>query len=184
MNLPNKLTILRVILVPVLVVINYIPGLKDSFIFSMTSANFWMLLVFIFASFTDFLDGYIARSRNLITTFGKFMDPLADKMLVTSALVVLVEQGVVPAWSLALILTREFMVSGIRLVAVSDGKVIAASYLGKAKTATTMISIIFLFIGNRFMIFALIIYYLAVVLTAVSGFDYLHKNINIITKSK
>lgn len=145
MNLANKLTIFRVILVPIMVIIpllgiqGEVLGIPISFII--------IDLIFIIASLTDKLDGYIARSRNQITTFGKFLDPLADKILVLSALVMLVEFGKIPAWIPIIVLTREFMVSGYRLMAVEkDGKVIAASVWGKIKTVTQMLSIILAFI--------------------------------------
>lgn len=144
MNLPNKLTIMRVILVPIFVIIGYcsIPGE-----FLGVASKFWIMnAIFIIASFTDFLDGHIARKYNLVTTFGKFLDPLADKILVLSALVMLVEFGRIPAWIPAIVLTREFLVSGYRLIAVEKGgQVIAASIWGKIKTVTQMIAIILMF---------------------------------------
>ena len=144
MNLPNKLTIMRVILVPIFVIIGYctIPGE-----FLGVATKFWIMNeIFIIASFTDFLDGYIARKNNLVTTLGKFLDPLADKILVLSALVMLVEFERIPAWIPAIVLTREFLVSGYRLIAVEKGgKVIAASIWGKIKTVTQMIAIILMF---------------------------------------
>lgn len=144
MNLPNKLTIFRVILVPIFVIIGYcnIPGE-----FLGVETKYWIMnLIFIVASFTDFLDGNIARKYNLVTTFGKFLDPLADKILVLSALVMLVEFGKIPAWIPAIVLTREFLVSGYRLIAVEKGgQVIAASIWGKIKTCTQMIAIILMF---------------------------------------
>lgn len=144
MNLPNKLTIFRVILVPIFVIIGYcsIPGE-----FLGVESKYWIMnAIFIIASLTDFLDGYIARKNNLVTTFGKFLDPLADKILVLSALVMLVEFGKIPAWIPAIVLTREFLVSGYRLIAVEKGgQVIAASIWGKIKTVTQMIAIILMF---------------------------------------
>lgn len=151
MNLANKLTVLRMILVPVFVVIGYLGtlgiitgewiGIPVSFIL--------MNIIFIIASITDKLDGYIARTRNQVTTFGKFLDPLADKILVLTALVMLVEYGKIPAWIPVIVLAREFLVSGYRLVAVEKGgKVIAASIWGKLKTVTQMIAIILVFIDR------------------------------------
>lgn len=144
MNLPNKLTIFRVILVPIFIIIGYlsIPGE-----FLGVESKFWIMnAIFIIASLTDQLDGYIARKTNQVTTFGKFLDPIADKILVLSALVMLVEFGKIPAWIPAIVLTREFLVSGYRLIAVEKGgKVIAASIWGKIKTVTQMIAIILTF---------------------------------------
>lgn len=146
MNLPNKLTIFRVILVPIFIIIGYcsIPGE-----FLGVEAKYWIMnLIFIIASLTDFLDGYIARKNNLVTTFGKFLDPLADKILVLSALVMLVEFDKIPAWIPAIVLTREFLVSGYRLIAVEKGgKVIAASIWGKIKTVTQMFGVILMFLS-------------------------------------
>ncbi len=159
MNLANKLTVLRMILVPIFVVIGYLGSLgviSGEWLGIPTS--FWIMnLIFIIASITDKLDGYIARSRNQVTTFGKFLDPLADKILVLSALVMLVEYGKIPAWIPVIVLAREFLVSGYRLVAVEKGgKVIAASIWGKLKTVTQMIAIIFTFV-DRFDFFDFII---------------------------
>lgn len=149
MNLANKLTIFRMILVPVFVVVGYIGmlgGITGEFL--EIPIYLWIMnIIFIVASITDKLDGYIARSRNMVTTFGKFLDPLADKILVLSALVMLVEFGKIPAWIPIIVLAREFLVSGYRLVAVEKGgKVIAASVWGKLKTVTQMIAIILAFL--------------------------------------
>lgn len=148
MNLANKLTIFRIILVPVMIIVTFfnIPG---EFLGIPTTA--WILnIIFIIASITDKLDGYIARSRNQITTFGKFLDPIADKILVITAMIILVGMGKVPAWIPTIIVFREFIVSGYRLVAVEKGgKVIAASIWGKLKTVTQMIAIILAFIDNN-----------------------------------
>ena len=141
LNLANKLTIFRIILVPIMVIIPYL-NLQGDF-FGMPLMYFFMELIFIVASITDKLDGYIARSRNQVTTFGKFLDPLADKILVLTAMVLLVELDKIPAWIPVIVLAREFLVSGYRLIAVEkDGKVIAASIWGKLKTVTQMIAII------------------------------------------
>ena len=146
MNLPNKLTIFRIILVPVMVVIPFfnIPG---DFL-NIPIEFLIMNIIFIIASITDKLDGYIARSKNLITTFGKFLDPLADKILVLSAMMILVEYNLLPAIIPIIVITREFIVSGYRLVAVQKGgEVIAASFWGKLKTVTQMFAVIFAFIN-------------------------------------
>ena len=151
MNLANKLTIFRIILVPILMVvpiIDSIYGISGEFLGVPTS--FWIMnIIFIIASLTDKLDGYIARSRNQVTTFGKFLDPLADKILVISALIILVEYGKIPSWIPIIVLAREFIVSGYRLIAVEKGgKVIAASKWGKIKTVTQMIAIILAFLDK------------------------------------
>lgn len=146
MNLPNKLTIIRILLVPIMVIIPFL-GINDT-IFNIPVSYIIMNLIFIIASITDKLDGYLARSRNQITNFGKFLDPIADKILVLAAMLILVEQGNLPAWIPIIVLTREFVVSAYRLIAVEQGgKVIAASNWGKLKTATQMIAIIFAFIN-------------------------------------
>ena len=145
MNLPNKLTIFRIILVPIMVII---PFLGSTGTISGIPIS-WIIidLIFILASITDKLDGYLARKNNQITTFGKFLDPLADKILVLAAMTMLVEMTKLPAWIPIIVLTREFMVSGYRLVAVEKGgKVIAASKWGKLKTVTQMIAIILAFV--------------------------------------
>lgn len=151
MNLANKLTIFRIILVPIFVIIGYLGylgGISGEFL-GISITFILMDIVFIIASITDKLDGYIARTRNQITTFGKFLDPLADKILVLSALVMLVEFGKIPAWIPIIVLAREFLVSGYRLVAVQKGgEVIAASFWGKLKTVTQMIAIILIFIDK------------------------------------
>ena len=146
MNLPNKLTIFRIILVPIMVLI---PFLNIQTEFLGISVSYWIInLIFAIASYTDHLDGKIARKNNLVTTFGKFADPLADKILVLAAMLILVEDGNLPAWIPIIVLFREFVVSGYRLVAVEKGgEVIAASFWGKLKTVTQMIAIILMFIN-------------------------------------
>lgn len=145
MNLANKLTIFRIILVPLMVIIPFL-GIKGE-ILSIPITYIIIDLIFIIASITDKLDGYIARSRNQVTTFGKFLDPLADKILVLTAMIMLVEINRLPAWITVIVLSREFIVSGYRLIAVEKGgKVIAASVWGKLKTVTQMIAIILAFI--------------------------------------
>ena len=152
MNLANKLTIFRIILVPVIMaipIIDNLIGLPGTFL-GISSALWIMNIIFIIASITDKLDGYIARSRNEVTTFGKFLDPLADKILVLTAMVLLVELGKIPAWIPVIVLAREFLVSGYRLIAVEKGgKVIAASIWGKLKTVTQMIAIMLAFIDKN-----------------------------------
>lgn len=188
MNLANKLTIFRIILVPVMAIIPYL-NLKGDFL-GLPLTYFFMELIFIVASITDKLDGYIARSRNQVTTFGKFLDPLADKILVLTAIVLLVELGKIPAWIPIIVLAREFIVSGYRLVAVEKGgQVIAASIWGKLKTVTQMIAIILvMFDKNSFWdcfkgsltgadyainLISTILLLISVVATIFSGADYL-----------
>ena len=146
MNLPNKLTIFRIILVPIMVLIPFFNVQTE---FLGISVSYWIInLIFAIASYTDHLDGKIARKNNLVTTFGKFADPLADKILVLAAMLILVEDGNLPAWIPIIVLFREFVVSGYRLVAVEKGgEVIAASFWGKLKTVTQMIAIILMFIN-------------------------------------
>lgn len=148
MNLPNKLTVFRIILVPVMVIISFfdIPGS----LLGVPTTMIVLDLIFIIASITDKLDGYLARSRNQVTTFGKFLDPIADKILVLAAMIMFVEMNKLPAWIPIIVLFREFAVSGYRLIAVQNkGKVVAASVWGKLKTVTQMIAIILMFLDNN-----------------------------------
>ena len=188
MNLPNKLTILRILLVPIMVIIPY---LKIQGVFLDIPISFLIIeLIFIIASITDKLDGTIARKRNLVTTFGKFLDPIADKILVLAALIILVELGKIPGWIPIIVLFREFVVSGYRLIAVDKGgKVIAASIWGKLKTVSQMIAIILAFIdigtffeftketlsGWHLIVNALmsIMMIVSVIATIFSGYDYI-----------
>ena len=146
MNLPNKLTIFRILLVPVIVIVHFL-NIQNSFLG--VKVTYWIInIIFIIASYTDHLDGKLARKNNQITTFGKFADPLADKILVLAAMLILVEDGNLPAWIPIIVVFREFVVSGYRLIAVEKGgKVIAASIWGKLKTVTQMIAIILMFIN-------------------------------------
>lgn len=149
MNLPNKLTIFRIILVPIMVIIPFLKIPGD--ILNIPIQNLAIIAIFAIASYTDHLDGKIARKNNLVTTFGKFADPLADKILVLSAMLMLVEMDYLPAMIPIIVLTREFVVSGYRLIAVENGgKVIAASIWGKIKTATQMIAIILALLDSNF----------------------------------
>lgn len=199
MNLPNKITVARMLLIPIMIIIPYL-GLNDILFGSVTIGKFITLIIFLIASFTDFLDGYIARKNNLVTTFGKFLDPIADKLLVLSAMIMLVEDGIIPAWIPIIIAAREFIVSGIRMLAAGDGKVIAASWYGKVKTVSQMVAIGLAFLStNSFMefinvkmttgAFALnIIMSLAMIVSVVatifSGLDYFMKSKDIVLKSK
>ncbi|MBO5261208.1 MAG: CDP-diacylglycerol--glycerol-3-phosphate 3-phosphatidyltransferase [Coprococcus sp.] len=168
MNLPNKLTVLRAIMIPFFLVFLYIeqPWSK------------WVALgIFIAASLTDMLDGQIARKRNLVTNFGKFMDPLADKLLVCSALIALSDMGKIPAWIIIIIISRDFIISGFRLVAAEKGVVIAAGWLGKIKTALQMVMVCFLIASIKaFRIIDIILIYASLILTIVSLIDYLYRN--------
>lgn len=176
MNLANKLTVLRIMLVPIFLICAMIDT---------TTTNIIALSIFIIASATDKLDGYIARSRNQITNFGKFMDPLADKLLVTCALILLVEKGIVAAWVVVIIIAREFIVSGLRTLAASQGVVIAASNWGKLKTVIQMIAIIMgllslVYNPGWLNITTKVTIYLAAVITIGSGVDYFIKGKDII----
>ena len=151
MNLANKLTIVRIILVPIMLIVGIVDRLVGipGNLLGITSAFWIMGLIFVVASITDKLDGYIARSRNQITTFGKFLDPIADKILVLTAMIIFVEYGKLPAWIPVVVMFREFLVSGMRLVAAGKGTVIAASIWGKLKTVTQMVALILMF-GDKF----------------------------------
>ena len=177
MNLPNKLTILRVCMVPFFVAALLWENGESQTLRLVAD------VIFIVASLTDMLDGKIARKYNLITDFGKFMDPLADKLLVCSALIGLVELRQIPAWVVIIIIAREFIISGFRLVAADNGVVIAASYWGKFKTVFQMITVI-LMIANLKPLYLLsqICLWVAVVLTVVSLIDYLWKNRTVLTE--
>jgi len=173
MNLPNKLTVLRMIMIVPFVVL-------------LLSGYDWIALVlFIMASLTDMLDGKIARKYNLVTNFGKFMDPLADKLLVCSALIALVEMGRIPAWIVIIIMGREFIISGFRTIASDNGVVIAASYWGKFKTVFQMIMVCMM-IANIGVLSLLtdIVMWIALILTVVSLADYLYKNKDVMKETK
>lgn len=184
MNTPNKLTILRIILVPVFMAFMLaIPGNAAFVTIS--------LLIFVIASLTDTLDGYIARKNNLVTNFGKLMDPLADKMLTTAAYLGLLSMGRCSAWAIMLILTREFIVSGVRLVAAGDGTVIAASVWGKVKTIFQMVSIIAAFLvmypicpEETGIFLTNILVWISAVITVISGADYVIKNLKVFKEAK
>ena len=172
MNLPNKLTTFRVILIPFFVFFMLAPN--------MTGINHYIAAaIFIVASLTDLLDGKIARKYNLVTNFGKFMDPLADKLLVCSALICLIQTGQLAAWIVVIIIAREFIISGFRLIASDNGVVIAASYWGKFKTTFQMLMVIVLILNIQmsfFQILGMILTYVALILTVVSLIDYIVKN--------
>ncbi len=171
MNLPNKLTILRVLMIPLFCV--FLAFSPDSDLWRWIS-----LAVFALACLTDWADGKIARQNNLVTNFGKFMDPIADKLLVMSAFVMLCSQGRMEAWAVIVIMAREFIVSGFRLVAAEGGVVIAASTIAKFKTVSQMLAVMLtiVFGPGPLAIVAKLVLYVAVVLTALSGIDYVWKN--------
>lgn len=174
MNTANKLTILRVIMIPVFLLVLYlhVPG-----------ANYWALAIFVLASLTDTLDGYIARHYNQITDFGKFMDPLADKCLVTAAMLWFVEIGQMPGWALLVVIIREFAVSGLRMVAADKGRVIAAGWSGKVKTASTMVCIVLMLLPIAPWINSICV--AVIVLTTIySGVEYFMKNLDILAEVK
>ena len=177
MNLPNKLTVLRIIMVPFFV------------FFMLTNAcgaaNKWIaLVIFCVASLTDMLDGKIARARGLVTNFGKFMDPLADKLLVCSAMICLSPLGKLTAWFVIVIIAREFIISGFRLVASDNGIVIAASYWGKFKTVSQMFMVIVMImdLGGVFDVIGTVLMWAALILTIVSLIDYIAKNVEVLTQ--
>ena len=167
MNLPNKLTMLRILLIPVFMVVLYwdFPG-----------ATWVAVAIFIIASFTDLLDGKIARKYNLVTDFGKFADPLADKMLVTAALLWFVEIGQMPAWALLIVLVREFAVSGLRMIASDKGRVIAAGWSGKVKTASTMVGLCVMMALPGVTVLNWVVIGVIVLTTVYSGVEYFVQN--------
>lgn len=172
MNLANKITLFRVLLVPIFMFVLY----SD-----FSNSNYIAAIIFIFASLTDTLDGYIARSRNLVTNFGKFVDPLADKILVSAALISLVGLGKVPAWVVVIIIAREFTITGFRVLAAAEGVTIAASPLGKIKTITQLVAITLLLLNNfpfntLNIPIDLIMLYISLFFTVFSGIDYLIRN--------
>ncbi len=181
MNLPNKITVFRVILIPVFIFFMLKPDI--------TGAKWWALGFFCLASVSDFFDGYLARKNNLVTDFGKFMDPLADKLLICSAIIALTSTTPdrMPAWIVIIIIAREFTISGFRLIASDNGRVIAASIWGKVKTVVQMFMVILLicdFGGDTVHVIERILVYLALALTLISLFDYIYKNREVITSSK
>lgn len=167
MNIANKVTMVRLVMIPIFVIAFYFYG---------TSYNIAAIL-FMVASLTDAIDGHLARSRNLITNFGKFVDPLVDKVLTMTAFIVLVEANVIPAWAVIIIISRELIITGFRTLAADMGITIAASMWGKAKTTSQMISLVLLLLHNDILNkFGIYVFYLAVVLTVISGLDYIIKN--------
>ncbi|MGC6769124.1 CDP-diacylglycerol--glycerol-3-phosphate 3-phosphatidyltransferase [Enterococcus sp. LJL128] len=184
MNLPNKLTVLRIFMIPIFILVVTLPLDWGSITVGQTVLEITQLVgavIFAIASITDWLDGKIARARGLVTNFGKFADPLADKMLVMTAFIVLVGQGKAPSWVVAVIVCRELAVTGLRLLLVEHGEVMAAAWPGKIKTATQMVAIILLLINNiPFNLMGLpvdlIMLYTCLIFTIYSGVDYFIKN--------
>ncbi len=171
MNIANKVTTVRLLLIPVFVILYYTYG---------TAYNI-AAIVFIIASLTDALDGHLARSRNLVTTFGKFVDPLVDKLLTMAAFVVLVESKIIPAWAVIIIISRELMITAFRTLAADKGITIAASKWGKAKTISQMTALVLLLLNNLSLNkIGIYVFYLAVILTLISGIDYIVKNIEVL----
>ena len=179
MNLPNKLTILRVIMIPFFVAALLYDGGANQ------NMRYVAAALFIIASLTDMLDGKIARKYNLVTNFGKFMDPLADKLRVCSALICMIELRELPAWMVIIIISREFIISGFRLVASDNGVVIAASYWGKFKTTFQMIGVVLLIFNiPALSTLTTIIVWIALALTVISVVDYIVKNVGVLTEGK
>ncbi|MBQ9767426.1 MAG: CDP-diacylglycerol--glycerol-3-phosphate 3-phosphatidyltransferase [Lachnospiraceae bacterium] len=179
MNLPNKITIFRVCMIPIFLVLLLVPGIPYG--------NYFATAVFVIACLSDALDGYLARKHNLVTNFGKFMDPLADKLLVCSALICFVELSYMPAWIVVVIIAREFIISGFRLIASDNGVVIAASYWGKFKTIAQMIACILLIVQLPFgwaEVVEQIFIYLSLALTVISLVEYIWKNKNVLKEQK
>jgi CDP-diacylglycerol--glycerol-3-phosphate 3-phosphatidyltransferase len=189
MTTANKLTLLRVVMIPIMIVFIYMKSMESplGFFNDILLNQLIFAILFVLASFTDLLDGYVARKYNQITTFGKFLDPIADKVLVMVAFLFLmvVTPDRVPLWAVMIVIVREFAVTGVRLLAVEKGKVIAASPYGKIKTASTMVALIIM-LFNDFGLPALIgdiIFWIAILFTLISGFDYLIKNKEVILES-
>ncbi|MDQ0230462.1 CDP-diacylglycerol--glycerol-3-phosphate 3-phosphatidyltransferase [Metabacillus malikii] len=192
MNLPNKITISRIFLIPIFMVIMLAPFNWGELSFGAESilvTHFVGAIIFIVASTTDWIDGYYARKLNQVTNLGKFLDPLADKLLVSAALIILVQLGLAPAWMVILIISREFAVTGLRAILAGQGEVVAANMLGKIKTWTQIIAISALLLHNlpfEFinLPFANIALWVATFFTVISGYDYFNKNKQIFINSK
>lgn len=192
MNIPNKITVSRILLIPLFLIIMLVPfkwGTMHLLGADLPVTHFVGALIFIFASATDWVDGYYARKYNLVTNMGKFLDPLADKLLVSAALIVLVELGYASSWIVIVIISREFAVTGLRLLLAGEGEVVAANMLGKIKTWTQIVAISALLLHNFIfeMIsfpFAQIALWVALIFTIWSGWDYFAKNSHILRNSK
>lgn len=192
MNLPNKITISRICLIPLFIIVLSVPFDWGEWAIGnqvLPVTHFVAGLIFVLASITDWLDGYIARKYNLITNMGKFLDPLADKLLVSAAFILLVALELAPAWIVILIISREFAVTGLRLVAAGEGIVLAASNMGKLKTASQIIAIVLLMFHNFPFSYTtipadMIMLYIAFILTTWSGIEYFIKNAHAMKDSK
>ncbi|MET3576782.1 CDP-diacylglycerol--glycerol-3-phosphate 3-phosphatidyltransferase [Bhargavaea ullalensis] len=191
MNLPNKITVARIFLIPVFMIFMLIDFGFGEVRFGGTELSVEHLIggiLFIFASLTDWIDGHLARKYNLVTNMGKFLDPLADKLLVSAALIILVEMGLAPSWIVIIIISREFAVTGLRLILAGGGEVVAANMLGKIKTTAQLIAIVFLLLNDMFFAaagipFGMIMLYIALVFTVWSGADYFYKNRRVLLES-
>ena len=175
MNLPTKITVFRLFLIPIFIATFFISDIG----YIISGGNF------VLAAFTDFFDGYLARKRTETTNLGAFLDPVADKVLVISALILLAEAGLIPSWSVILIVGREILINGFRLIAIEKNIVISASYLGKIKTTTQLVSIIFLIFSpcnSILLITGLLIYWIAVIATVVSGLEYLYQGRDLLSE--
>lgn len=191
MNLPNKITVARIVLIPVFMLFMLADfGFGDVRLGGTVLSVEHLIggILFIFASLTDWIDGHLARKHNLVTNMGKFLDPLADKLLVSAALIILVEMGVAPSWIVIVIISREFAVTGLRLILAGGGEVVAANMLGKVKTTAQLIAIVFLLLNNIFfeaagIPFGMVMLYIALVFTVWSGADYFYKNRRVLLDS-
>lgn len=191
MNLPNKITVSRIFLIPVFMIFMLVDfNFGDVVVLGTTIQMEHLIggIIFIIASATDWLDGYIARKNNLVTNMGKFLDPLADKLLVSAAFIILVELGTAPSWIIIVIISREFAVTGLRLILAGGGEVVAANQLGKIKTVAQILAIISLLLNNIYfetigVPFGMIMLYIAFVFTVWSGADYFYKNRHVLLNS-
>ena len=191
MNLPNKITMSRIFLIPIFMIfmlVDFNFGNVNLLGTTIQTGHLIGGIIFIVASITDWLDGYIARKNNLVTNMGKFLDPLADKLLVSAAFIILVELGTAPSWIIIVIISREFAVTGLRLILAGGGEVVAANQLGKIKTVAQILAIISLLLNNIYfesigVPFGMIMLYIALVFTVWSGADYFYKNRHVLLKS-
>ena len=192
MNLPNKITLSRIFLIPIFIILLSVPldwGAWDIGQESLPVVHFVAALIFLLASLTDFLDGHFARKYNLVTNMGKFLDPLADKLLVSAAFILAVDLGLAPAWIIIVIISREFAITGFRLVASGEGIVLAASSMGKLKTVFQILAVALLLLHNYpfsyiGIPFDMIVLYIALILTVWSGVEYFVKNWHVVRDSK
>ena len=192
MNLPNKITLSRIFLIPIFIILLSVPldwGAWDIGQESLPVVHFVAALIFLLASLTDFLDGHFARKYNLVTNMGKFLDPLADKLLVSAAFILAVDLGLAPAWIIIVIISREFAITGFRLVASGEGIVLAASSMGKLKTVFQILAVALLLLHNYpfsyiGIPFDMTVLYIALILTVWSGVEYFVKNWHVVRDSK